>query len=107
MYSLKFTQESCPNFNSSMGSDQSGAWYDKYTAPIIARFNQEIPGFNFTVNDVIGMQQLCGYDDVIRNRTDFCNVFSPEEWLSFEYGNDLMYFYSIGYEYVSKSGYTN
>lgn len=79
-----------------MGSVQSGAWYDKYTAPIIARFNEEVAGFNFTVDDIVGMQQLCGYDTVIRNRTDFCSVFTPEEWLDFEYGNDLMYFYSIG-----------
>ena len=43
------------------------------------------------------MQELCGYDVVIRNRTDFCNVFTAEEWFSFEYTNDLMYFYSIGY----------
>lgn len=80
-----------------MGSDQSGAWIEKYTAPLIARFNKAVPGFNFTDTDIVGMQQLCGYDDVIRNRTDFCNVFTADEWLDFEYANDLMYFYSIGY----------
>ncbi len=42
------------------------------------------------------MQQLCGYDIVIRNTSDFCNAFTAEEWLSFEYANDLQYFYSIG-----------
>ena len=80
-----------------MGTQQSRAWAAKYTAPLIARFNQAIPGFNFTLDDIFGMQELCGYDVVIRNRTDFCNVFTAEAWLSFEYTNDLMYFYSIGY----------
>lgn len=89
-------QISCPRFDSAMGSIQSGAWYDKYTTPIIARFNEEILGFNLTVDDIVGMQQLCGYDTIIRNKTNFCNIFTPEEWLSFEYANDLMYFYSIG-----------
>lgn len=49
---------SCPRFDSAMGSVQSGAWYDRYTAPIIARFEEEVPGFNFTVDDIVGMQQL-------------------------------------------------
>ncbi|KAI0741318.1 phosphoglycerate mutase-like protein [Daedaleopsis nitida] len=88
---------SCPAFDAAMGSVQSGAWVEKYTAPLIARFNKAAPGFNFTETDIVGMQQLCGYDDVIRNRTDFCNVFTADEWLDFEYANDLMYFYSIGY----------
>lgn len=79
-----------------MGSVQSGAWQKKYTAPLISRFNDAAPGFNFTLTDIVGMQQMCGYDYVIRNRTDFCNVFTAEEWLQFEYSNDLMYFYSIG-----------
>ncbi|RDX50864.1 phosphoglycerate mutase-like protein [Lentinus brumalis] len=88
---------SCPAFDASMGSVQSGAWVDKYTASLIARFNQVAPGFNFTDTDIYGMQELCGYDAVIRNSTEFCNAFTAEEWLDFEYANDLMYFYSIGY----------
>ena len=90
------SQISCPVFDAAMGSVQSGAWIEKYTAPLITRFNKAAPGFNFTETDVYGMQQLCGYDSVIRNRTDFCNVFTADEWLDFEYANDLMYFYSIG-----------
>ena len=90
------SQISCPAFDASMGSVQSGAWEQKYTAPLIERFNTAAPGFNFTLTDIVGMQQLCGYDTVIRNRTDFCDAFTADEWLSFEYANDLMYFYSIG-----------
>ncbi|KIP05851.1 hypothetical protein PHLGIDRAFT_483806 [Phlebiopsis gigantea 11061_1 CR5-6] len=74
---------SYPRFDSAMGSVQSGAWYDRYTAPTIARFEEGVPGFNFTIDDIVGVQQLCGYDTVIRNKADFCNVFTPEEWLSF------------------------
>lgn len=90
---------SCPAYSSSRGSDQSQAYAKIYTAPIIARFQSEAPGFNFTADDIIGMQELCGYETVIRGESPFCDlsVFTPNEWLSFEYMNDLMYFQNTGY----------
>jgi hypothetical protein len=90
---------SCPAYSSSRGSDQSSDFAKQYTAPIIARFQAQAPGFNFTPDDIIGMQELCGYETVIRGRSPFCelSVFTPDEWLAFEYMNDLMYFQNIGY----------
>ncbi len=45
------------------------------------------------------MSLLCGYETVIRGSSPFCNleVLTPNEWLGFEYTNDIMYHYSIGY----------
>lgn len=45
------------------------------------------------------MQQLCGYESVIRGTSPFCSLslFSPDEWLAFEYTNDLMYHHNTGY----------
>ena len=45
------------------------------------------------------MQELCGYETVIRGSSLFCSLdlFSPNEWLAFEYMNDIMYFYNTGY----------
>jgi acid phosphatase len=45
------------------------------------------------------MQQLCGYETVIRGSSPFCSLelFSQNEWLAFEYMNDIMYFYNTGY----------
>jgi acid phosphatase len=47
------------------------------------------PGFNFTADDIVGMQELCGYETVIRGSSPFCDldVFSPNEWLG--YGNEI------------------
>lgn len=63
------------------------------------RFHDLAPGFNFTQDDIVGMQQLCGYETVIRGSSPFCDldVFSPNEWLDFEYMNDIQYFYNAGY----------
>jgi acid phosphatase len=45
------------------------------------------------------MQELCGYETVIRGSSPFCSLdlFSPDDWLSFEYMNDIMYHYNVGY----------
>lgn len=91
--------KSCPAYSSSFGSDQASQWIDRYTAPILARFRAQAPAFNWTTEDVTAMQELCGYETVIRGSSPFCNLalFSPDEWLSFEYANDIMYHYNTGY----------
>lgn len=89
--------DSCPNFSSSAGSDQSSSYLELYSKPIIDKFNAQAPSFNFTADDIYGMQQLCGYETVIRGSSPFCNLFSSDEWLSFEYANDIMYHYELGY----------
>lgn len=45
------------------------------------------------------MSLLCGYETVIRGSSPFCNleVLTPNEWLGFEYTNDIMYHYNTGY----------
>lgn len=45
------------------------------------------------------MQELCGYETVIRGSSPFCSleVFSPNDWLNFEYTNDIQYHYNTGY----------
>lgn len=45
------------------------------------------------------MQALCGYETVIRGSSSFCSLdlFSPDEWLGFEYANDIFYHYNTGY----------
>ncbi|KAJ4985263.1 histidine acid phosphatase [Stagonosporopsis vannaccii] len=89
----------CPKYSSSFGSDQSTQFQEVYTAPIIERFRDLAPNFNWTANDITAMQQLCGYETVIRGSSPFCSLelFSADEWLQFEYMNDIQYFYNAGY----------
>ena len=90
---------SCPAYSSSAGSKQSGQYVHKYTTAIIARLNAYAPAFNFTSDDIFAMQEMCGYDTVIRGASPFCSLdlFKPDEWLAFEYANDIMYHYNTGY----------
>jgi hypothetical protein len=90
---------SCPAYSSSAGSDQTSVYIEKFTAPIGARLNALVPEFNFTSNDVYGMMELCGYESVIRGVSPFCDLdlFSPDDWLSWEYAADVQYHYNVGY----------
>ncbi|OTA62094.1 histidine acid phosphatase [Hypoxylon sp. EC38] len=91
--------KSCPAYSSSFGSDQSAVYLEKFTKPITARLNAMAPGFNFTANDVYGMMELCGYESVIRGSSPFCDLdlFSPDDWLGWEYTADIQYHYNVGY----------
>ncbi|EAW13675.1 putative histidine acid phosphatase [Aspergillus clavatus NRRL 1] len=91
--------KSCPAYSSSYGSDQSKEFVSRYTKPIIARLQAQAPSFNFTADDIVSMFELCGYETVIRGSSPFCSLdlFTANEWLAFEYGNDIMYFHNTGY----------
>ncbi|OCL14268.1 putative histidine acid phosphatase [Glonium stellatum] len=91
--------ESCPAYSSSAGSKQAEVFQKIYTSPIIERFHALASTFNFTPDDIVGMQELCGYETVIRGSSPFCSlsVFTPNEWLGFEYTNDIQYHYNTGY----------
>jgi len=68
-----------------MGAKQANTWLRHYTRPIISRLNRKTVNFNFSVNDIFAMQQLCEYETVIRGSSPFCKIFNTEEWISFEY----------------------
>ncbi|KAJ2971825.1 hypothetical protein NQ176_g7508 [Zarea fungicola] len=89
----------CPAYSSSSGGDESDVYKKIYTKPILARLHDAAPGFNFTDKDVFGMQQLCGYETVIRGKSPFCSLelFSPDDWLAWEYSEDIRYHYNVGY----------
>jgi len=90
---------SCPAYSASTGSKQSSQYSKLYTAPILARLNAQARSFNFTPDDTTAMFEMCGYETVIRGTSPFCSLdlFTPDEWLSFEYANDIMYHYNTGY----------
>ncbi|KAH7141863.1 histidine phosphatase superfamily [Dactylonectria macrodidyma] len=91
--------KACPAYSGETGAEELAVYQEKYARPIVARFNDLAPDFNFTVNDIFGMQQLCGYETVIRGKSPFCNLelFTPDDWLGWEYSEDVRYHYNVGY----------
>jgi acid phosphatase len=95
-YSISLTtlpQESCDDFDTTLGSDEEDTFINTYAPAVAARLNGlAAPSFNWTASDVFAAQTLCGYDVVIRNYSSpFCSLFSESEWLSWEYGTPCRY----------------
>ncbi|KAI0001359.1 phosphoglycerate mutase-like protein [Russula compacta] len=91
--------DQCPNANNAIGNFgviQSTLWAEKYTVPIIKRLQSFISGVNITATDIIGMQEACAYESVALGYSSFCDLFTEDEWESFEYFIDLDFWYSNG-----------
>ncbi|KAI0041305.1 phosphoglycerate mutase-like protein [Auriscalpium vulgare] len=89
----------CNNSNNaiaSLGSVKSTQWALKYTVPTIKRLSNFINGYNLTATDIIAMQQSCAYESVALGFSSFCSLFTEEEWESYEYFNDLSFWYGNG-----------
>lgn len=89
--------KTCQKFESSKGAKEANIWLDVYTKPILKRLNSYIKNFSFQPMDIFAMQQLCGYETVIRGSSPFCQLFTAEEWISFEYYFDIKYYFELGY----------
>ena len=73
----------------------SGKYRATYLAPIRKRLLAQT-GMTFSDQDVYAMQEMCGFETTVRGRSDWCNVFTQDEFLSFEYSRDLTHFYRAG-----------
>jgi len=88
--------KACDRFDKEVGKKERNAYQKGYAKAAIARLGKELPGWDWSWTDVVAMQQLCGYETVIRGSSDFCNVFNRQEFEQFEYSQDLYYFYMLG-----------
>ena len=89
--------KACKAFSKAPGDEEQGIFMAKYTKPIVARLQQFSP-IELNETDIMGMQQLCGYESAITGKkSKICNVFTDDEWMSYEYAWDLKYSYMVGH----------
>ncbi|KAK7966785.1 uncharacterized protein PG986_001062 [Apiospora aurea] len=88
----------CPNFADSEGSEQQSVWDKIWIPPVQARLNSLISGnLTLTAGDITSIPYLCGYESQITGRlSPWCDVLTSEELKSYQYSNDMRYFYGIG-----------
>lgn len=43
------------------------------------------------------MQEMCGFEITVRGKSKWCDVFTHEEWLEFEYARDVIHYYRAGF----------
>jgi acid phosphatase len=77
------------------GYDLMGEYRAIYVKPIRERLMTQT-GMHFSDQDIYAMQEMCGFETTVRGRSDWCDVFTQEEFLSFEYARDLLHYYRAG-----------
>jgi hypothetical protein len=61
-----------------------------YIKNATARMNQYAPeGFTFNDNDTYAMQSICAYENGYIGQSEFCTLFTEEEWQGFEQTLDI------------------
>jgi hypothetical protein len=82
-----------------MGDYAAIDYIPRYLKPATARISEHLPlDFGLNVNDTYGIQEICAYEVAAFGSSDFCGLFTLEEWEGFEYSTDLAYYgdYSFG-----------
>ena len=93
--------EVCSNSNvesrGSIGSTVAAEYANSAFASTATRINSYITGnLNITASDIIAMLQLCAYETDALGYSDFCSLFTAEDYANLEYYYDLSFYYNNG-----------
>lgn len=77
------------------GYRMMGQFRHRYVIPIRERL-LSLTGLFFSDQDIYSMQEICGFETTVRGRSDWCDVFTRDEFLSFEYARDILHYYRAG-----------
>lgn len=90
----------CRNANDpllSEGGKRAGEWLAIYLADAVARFGKLVSGVELTARDVWNMQAMCAYEVVALGGSQFCELFTGEEWQGFDYYSNLQFWYDFSF----------
>ncbi|KAE8232767.1 hypothetical protein CF326_g2193 [Tilletia indica] len=88
----------CPNGHKAAqaGFNASNQWIQHAFQGTADRLGQYAEGTQFNATMVYAAMQTCSYETVAFGRSDFCGLFTQEEWLAYEYAWDLQFHGSYG-----------
>ncbi|KAF2437915.1 phosphoglycerate mutase-like protein [Karstenula rhodostoma CBS 690.94] len=96
------SHEICTNFEdgplSEIGHDAQGLWLAKFVPPIQARVNGKL-GTNLSTTEIIYLMDLCPFTTLASPTaqiSDFCHLFTEEEWQQYDYYESLGKWYGYG-----------
>lgn len=79
------------NYRSTAGNNASLVWENIYLANATKRLRALSGNYNWTVADSYNAQTLCPYETVAYGYSNWCNLFTYDEWQGFEYSIDLQF----------------
>ncbi|TDZ31769.1 3-phytase A [Colletotrichum spinosum] len=81
---------------SKVGDDAQVAWRETFTAPIVTRLKANLPGVELTPADAVSFMQLCPFNTVVNGtQSQFCSLFTLDEWKDLEYYETLGKYYGF------------
>lgn len=82
----------CTNANEQMrGSKNRKHWESIYLRNKTEQFSQLMTGMDWTIEDTAAAQLLCPYETVANGYSQFCELFSFQEWKDFDYAESLWF----------------
>ncbi|WFD34126.1 hypothetical protein MCUN1_000961 [Malassezia cuniculi] len=85
-------KQSCPNADNDdfqLGDKLVEQWQDIYLEAPRKRLQQYFHGAELTKDDISSMMIMCPYETVVLGYSQFCNLFTKEEWENLEYELDM------------------
>lgn len=67
-----------------------------YLGAIGKRLLEQNPDIEFTDDEIYAMQELCGFETTVRGSSSWCDIFTRDDFLNFEYARDLLHYYRAG-----------
>ncbi|KAJ4291955.1 hypothetical protein N0V90_009853 [Kalmusia sp. IMI 367209] len=96
------SHEICTNFEdgplSDVGDDAQAVWMAKFVPPIQARVNGKL-GTNLSITETLYLMDLCPFTTLASagaQISDFCHLFTEEEWHQYDYYESLGKWYGYG-----------
>ncbi|TWU75545.1 hypothetical protein ED733_006045 [Metarhizium rileyi] len=85
--------------NAELAHDKQAPWEKIWATPVMERINAKLPGANISLQETIYLMDLCPFNTVATDtatHSDFCRLFSKEEWHGYEYYQSLEKWYGYG-----------
>lgn len=91
--------DTCVNFPKSLSGPYQSVFSATWVPQALARLEKLWPNFGFISDDLYGMMDLCMYEMNLLGKTQrrFCEIFTDEEWINYEYNKDFGYYYDSGW----------
>jgi len=87
----------CASYDDNSGGANATIWADIYLPPVVDRINSRLNGVQFNSSDVVLFPYLCGFESQITGRrSPWCDTFTEDEILQYEYAQDIRYWYGSG-----------
>ncbi|KAG6329439.1 hypothetical protein ID866_9649 [Astraeus odoratus] len=77
--------------------ERQKAWRNIFAPPIVERLNIAAPGADLKEKDIVELMPLCAFETLFHGTTSpFCDMFTLEDFLAYEYYEDLARYYGTG-----------